>query len=188
MTLITFSDGKVVMRDGKVGTEQACCCDEFDCTGLVLEYDTGSYSVSGPAFASDCGNWGMSEDGVLVSPGLEIAVGGEDDGCEDPDCRGDVTFGCSLVCYQPEGEDRASLFITGGAVGNLYNCNGYEIGVCYWFGSAKLTPSFKPDGKLVGTYSATFVAVGGHFPVGGPAYVQDDAACGGDIVATMTFS
>ena len=26
MTLITFSDGKVVMRDGKVGTEQACCC------------------------------------------------------------------------------------------------------------------------------------------------------------------
>jgi hypothetical protein len=26
MTLITFRDGKVVLRDGKVGTERACCC------------------------------------------------------------------------------------------------------------------------------------------------------------------
>jgi hypothetical protein len=33
MTLITFQDGKVVMRDGKVGTEQACCCggEEVQC-------------------------------------------------------------------------------------------------------------------------------------------------------------
>jgi len=27
MTLITVQDGAVVMRDGQVGTEQACCCD-----------------------------------------------------------------------------------------------------------------------------------------------------------------
>ena len=26
MTLITVQDGKVVMRDGQVGTEQGCCC------------------------------------------------------------------------------------------------------------------------------------------------------------------
>lgn len=26
MTLVTFSDGKVVMKDGSVGTETACCC------------------------------------------------------------------------------------------------------------------------------------------------------------------
>ena len=26
MTLITFSDGTIVLRDSKVGTEQACCC------------------------------------------------------------------------------------------------------------------------------------------------------------------
>jgi hypothetical protein len=26
MTLITLQDGKLVLRDGKVGTEQACCC------------------------------------------------------------------------------------------------------------------------------------------------------------------
>lgn len=28
MTLITFQDGAVVFRDGQVGTEQACCCDQ----------------------------------------------------------------------------------------------------------------------------------------------------------------
>ena len=27
MTLITLQDGKIVLRDGKVGTEQACCCE-----------------------------------------------------------------------------------------------------------------------------------------------------------------
>jgi hypothetical protein len=31
MTLITFQDGKVVFRDGAVGTEQACCCSTNVC-------------------------------------------------------------------------------------------------------------------------------------------------------------
>jgi hypothetical protein len=31
MTLITFQDGKPVLRDGAVGTEQACCCGCFGC-------------------------------------------------------------------------------------------------------------------------------------------------------------
>ena len=34
MTLITFQDGQPVMRDGKVGTEQACCCG--GCTFAIL--------------------------------------------------------------------------------------------------------------------------------------------------------
>jgi len=34
MTLITLQDGKVVLREGKVGTEQACCCGEEEkCSG-----------------------------------------------------------------------------------------------------------------------------------------------------------
>jgi hypothetical protein len=33
MTTITFQDGKVVLRDGKVGTEQACCCQGGQCCG-----------------------------------------------------------------------------------------------------------------------------------------------------------
>ena len=31
MTLITFQDGKPVMRDGKVGTGQTCCCEGGQC-------------------------------------------------------------------------------------------------------------------------------------------------------------
>lgn len=30
MTLITVQDGKIVLRDGQVGTEQACCCEQED--------------------------------------------------------------------------------------------------------------------------------------------------------------
>ena len=34
MTLITFQDGQPVMRDGKVGTEQECCCEPPCCVKL----------------------------------------------------------------------------------------------------------------------------------------------------------
>lgn len=37
MTAITVQDGKIVMRDGKVGTEQACCCGGCVCTGECVE-------------------------------------------------------------------------------------------------------------------------------------------------------
>jgi hypothetical protein len=48
MTLITLDDGKVVMRDNKVGTEQACCCNVVcgtDCTETI----TVDVSVAGYA-------------------------------------------------------------------------------------------------------------------------------------------
>jgi len=35
MMLITFQDGKPVMRDGKVGTEQECCCEPPCCVQLL---------------------------------------------------------------------------------------------------------------------------------------------------------
>jgi hypothetical protein len=48
MTLITFNDGKVLMRDGKVGTEQGCCCEEGSCCNdldlNVLLYGDEPYS------------------------------------------------------------------------------------------------------------------------------------------------
>lgn len=36
MTSITFQDGKVVMRDGLVGTEQECCCGGVGCEDCPL--------------------------------------------------------------------------------------------------------------------------------------------------------
>jgi hypothetical protein len=38
MTRITFQDGKVVLRDGQVGTEEACCCGgECECPNECVE-------------------------------------------------------------------------------------------------------------------------------------------------------
>lgn len=31
MTHITFQDGRVVMREGRIGTEAECCCDDCQC-------------------------------------------------------------------------------------------------------------------------------------------------------------
>jgi hypothetical protein len=31
VTRITFQDGKVVLRDGQVGTEESCCCEDCVC-------------------------------------------------------------------------------------------------------------------------------------------------------------
>jgi hypothetical protein len=39
MTLITFQDGQPVLRGGKVGTEQACCCGQScQCTAYSPEF------------------------------------------------------------------------------------------------------------------------------------------------------
>lgn len=48
MTLITFSDGKVVMRDDKVGTEQACCCGQCLCgpINLTVNFSVDEYDFS----------------------------------------------------------------------------------------------------------------------------------------------
>jgi hypothetical protein len=46
MTLITFQDGKPVLRDGKVGTEQACCCCD-NCLTFSGINSTGGTNSSG---------------------------------------------------------------------------------------------------------------------------------------------
>lgn len=48
MTLITMQGGAVVMRDGKVGTEQGCCCATCSCAGLSFgdPVYVGAMSVS----------------------------------------------------------------------------------------------------------------------------------------------
>lgn len=43
MTLITFSENAVVMRNGKVGTEQSCCCG--GCDNCFVDF-SGVYSFT----------------------------------------------------------------------------------------------------------------------------------------------
>jgi hypothetical protein len=68
MTLITFEDGKPLMKeDGKVGTEQECCCcrcedcaDEYDVTvqitGRVGGQITKTFRVTAPFFFETFGD------------------------------------------------------------------------------------------------------------------------------------
>jgi hypothetical protein len=55
MTLITFSDGKVVMKGDAVGTEQACCCEQDCsnpspgcCTEIISPIVADDFSLSCP--------------------------------------------------------------------------------------------------------------------------------------------
>jgi hypothetical protein len=41
MTRITLQDGKVVLRDGKVGTEEACCCGGCPCKTVIWTHVYG---------------------------------------------------------------------------------------------------------------------------------------------------
>ena len=66
MTLITLQDGRIVLRDGKVGTEQACCCGGcppgYVCCGIaeyLLDYCEevdGQWVISGscPPEGAEC--------------------------------------------------------------------------------------------------------------------------------------
>ena len=81
MTKITLQDGKILMRDGKVGTEQACCCNkclcELDCdvvqNASITFYGTknGTVTVSYPSadpngyFLLFCDIYGNSRQVVL---------------------------------------------------------------------------------------------------------------------------
>ena len=47
MTLITFDAGKVIMRDGKVGTEQECCCTKCRCDLECPTFSGAEVSVTG---------------------------------------------------------------------------------------------------------------------------------------------
>lgn len=67
MTSITFQDGKVVLRDGQVGTEQACCCGRCECVecdklytvsvtldGSKLGSVTKTFAIDDPASFFEC--------------------------------------------------------------------------------------------------------------------------------------
>ena len=99
MTLITFDSGKVVMRDGKVGTEQECCCDDEPCVCPPCS-DEFSFSVAWAgltATTTTCFDGGYSgaafefnDDGLIA---INVSAT-----CED----GNWTLSASL-CYDQDG-------------------------------------------------------------------------------------
>lgn len=77
MTLITMQDGKVVMRDDKAGTEQACCCGgecsiDADCAlacDCCLAGQCFGFGEMPPDPQATCEGYGGIWDGNACCPG-----------------------------------------------------------------------------------------------------------------------
>jgi hypothetical protein len=92
MTLITFQDGKPVLKDdGKIGTEQECCCDDAapsgSCCGWSCDYvaDIIFPDIEDPEDIPDI-SAGMIAAGWVFSEGVGYVktITGEVD-CDDPE-------------------------------------------------------------------------------------------------------
>jgi len=74
VTRITLQDGKIVIRDGKVGTEEACCCGDGECTAdadcCYCEFFllTGA-PTTGPNPADGFPGCGCVPDAGFIGPG-----------------------------------------------------------------------------------------------------------------------
>lgn len=107
MTKITFKDGKPVMRDGKVGTEQGCCCGcprcvrggEIDCkykTEAACEECERTYSCYEKVQTQCDGDCPEGTTPAGDQPTLEIR--GQTDGCYWWSvATASVTVGCGVI-------------------------------------------------------------------------------------------
>jgi hypothetical protein len=97
MTLITLQDGKVVLRDGKVGTEQACCCEP----------------------PCECSRYSGSR---LVHPDCEIDYISFDVEFVFPTCTGNIVQG-TVVLTDTDGlnSGQAAIVVNNAAAGCDYN-------------------------------------------------------------------
>jgi hypothetical protein len=107
MTLITLQDGKLVLRDGKVGTEEACCCEEEEkCSGPCddsEDCDPGCECVDGECVeeeeednlgaccayfcAKSCLICGWTYDGVgTLTPEFDVNNPPQADACPTGEC------------------------------------------------------------------------------------------------------
>lgn len=113
MTLISFQAGDVVMRDGQVGTEQGCCCEDG---GGCAESCDEELTVSGSI-------GGMTATVVIPIPGAGSARFDKNDGSGDY-----VEVDATIVCgtYGPGGALAWAVF----------------VGVCYQSDGAINSDSF----------------------------------------------
>jgi len=101
MTLITFQDGSPILKDGKVGTEQACCCDGGGCAASCEDELTVTGSIGG-----------MTATVITTIPGAGAARFDKNDGSGDF-----VAVDASIIC---------GAFGPGGALAWAV-----VVGVCY---------------------------------------------------------
>jgi hypothetical protein len=115
MTTITVQDGQIILRDGKVGTEQECCCIECQCpacsetfvftvvwagvtattgqcfgagnyTGFGFFADDNSFAFVNVSATCNQGNWTLE---AVLSYG-------------DPECVGASRYSLQISCADVE--------------------------------------------------------------------------------------
>lgn len=126
MPRITVQDGRLVLRDGKIGTGQACCCGECQCTGSPAESCEIDYIAVTFEFSFDnCG-------GALVSHTFILnEAGGWSSSAELADENDNLYLASAqLICQGGEYKISVGSFAIGGANGKpwyeacIYICNG----------------------------------------------------------------
>lgn len=137
MTLIAFQNGKPIFRDGKVGIEQTCCCNECPpcpdfstyCVTLTLTDYNGNVSTAdeGDIFWDDEGTYGSvfiggfeySVEIVCVQGVLTVAVfwAGFIQNCNCTAGYGELIQSCTYVV------DNATIDIVFGDAGGPCNQN-----------------------------------------------------------------
>lgn len=118
MTLITFKDGAVVMHDGKVGSEQDCCC-KCQCsfpfpTGVVPHVTA---TVTFPSVAGDCPDGDYTTEFDLA-PYFGFYLG-----CGDLDLGGGIICSVSVLLFCTDGQYVSYPNVSTGACDALgYSC------------------------------------------------------------------
>lgn len=93
MTLVTFQDGQIVMRDGKVGTGEECCCPQCTpCECGWLFSGTYDYELTITCNGNPVTQTGQIVNGVFV-PADEPSI--------VPSLNFCVVFATNLFCADP---------------------------------------------------------------------------------------
>jgi hypothetical protein len=166
MTLITFQDGAVVLRDGKVGTEQACCCEPEPpcnpcCPFVTWTYTRGACAGSAVsqvtnAVDADCYSYFVDEDFDCVNPlvGRDCNAEGQCNvyarvkvTCAGQDAFQDCGVECTLGAIEYQN-------VSTGVWGSnpVVECDCPDA-----FGSLTAAPFAGPDGRHVSGPSLTWV-------------------------------
>lgn len=96
MTNISLSAGRVIMRDGKIATEQECCC--CPCYVQSVVYQLSLCPL--PEFAFQCNQLQQDFNNIvadLEAAGYTVnlrALDAAEIPCEDPKCGWEITFSC----------------------------------------------------------------------------------------------